>query len=49
MFRRFAGQDGQTRKVVEVVASDINFLDVLKVEGWTGNAADFGAFGEDVR
>lgn len=25
--RRFAGQDGQPRKVVEVVASDIDFMD----------------------
>ena len=47
--RRFTGQDGQTRKIVEVVAVDVDFMDNAKPEGRTEGAADFGAFGEDVR
>lgn len=44
--RRFEGNDGQSKKVYEVVAAEVEFLSSRRTEGKP--EADFGAFGGDV-
>ena len=44
--RKYETQDGQKRKVVEVVAADVEFLDAPKQRG--SSADPFAEFGEDM-